>query len=156
MTGEFGRPEGPCHRAARRLCSSQRQCDWPTASEPCKRASGHHQRRTRLQRRQSQLIGLPGTHVHRNGSSDWSPAAEALRPGARCRVNMRRRTVVLVRWGGVCDLREVRLPGGWLVQSSAGKFASETVGKFIASLARMVRAQDQAMILVENTSQYSG
>ncbi|KAH6922490.1 hypothetical protein HPB50_014975 [Hyalomma asiaticum] len=40
MTGDLGRPEGPCHRAARRPCSSQRQCDWPTASEPCQTCLG--------------------------------------------------------------------------------------------------------------------
>ncbi|KAH6922688.1 hypothetical protein HPB50_017878 [Hyalomma asiaticum] len=53
-------------------------------------------------------------------------------------------------------LREARLPGGWLVQSSAANFASETVGKFIARLARMGRAPDQATIPVENTSQFPG
>ncbi|KAH6921135.1 hypothetical protein HPB50_027880 [Hyalomma asiaticum] len=48
-----------------------------------KRASGPHQRRTRLQRQQGQLIRLPGAHVHRNGSSEWSSAAEALRATPR-------------------------------------------------------------------------
>ncbi|KAH6937880.1 hypothetical protein HPB50_004720 [Hyalomma asiaticum] len=79
MTGKLGRPEGPCHHAARHTALSRpprSNCpSQPPVFAATARVSGRQ-----LQKRY------------------------VLRSGARCRVNIhvRRRMAVLVRGGGVC------------------------------------------------------